>query len=382
MFAILLKNCPFSRTVNQASARSNRFAKPGLKHSFGFTLVELLVVIAIIGVLVALLLPAIQAAREAARRSSCTNNTKQIGLALQNYYSTHQKFPLGSELATYDDVYAGALQRLLDYVEQGNLSSLIDQTRPWHKQAEEVMSMPIDIFDCPSTYEDNPYRFPLVTTLAGVRNDTYGTTDYVLCKGSTDANCVISPFKGEGPGPIREELRGMFGFWWGVSIRQISDGTSNTMAIGEASGSPHWLVCHGKGCTRGDLIGDADGGYPTAWMGWIIAQPSATRYNITGLIATGPYACTLEPMNKFPVTDMMIDEKTFNYLPGFTQTEYCVSSDEGGDDSVPNFRSDHPGGCNFAFADGSVHFLTDSIDMANYQALSTIAGEEIISGTP
>jgi prepilin-type N-terminal cleavage/methylation domain-containing protein/prepilin-type processing-associated H-X9-DG protein len=367
----------FTAVQIESEPRRCRVSQP----RFGFTLVELLVVIAIIGVLVALLLPAIQAAREAGRRMSCSNNMRQIGLALQNYYSVHQEFPLGSELESYDDVYSGALQKLLDYLEQGNLAGEIDQERPWHKQSAEIMSAPISVFNCPSTYEDNPYVFPLVTILANVKNDTYGTTDYVLCKGSTDANCIISPFQGEGPGPVPEELRGMFGFWWGVSIRQIQDGTSNTMAIGEASGSPHWHVCHGAGCTEADLKGALHGGWPTAWMGWIIAQPSITKFykDGKGLIATGPYACTVDRMNKYPVTDMMIEASTFFYIDRLSTTKYCAGSDGDSEDSVPNFRSDHPGGCNFVYADGSVHFLNESIDMRNYRALSTIAGEEVIS---
>src|SRR6476659_8350371 len=119
-----------------------------------FTLVELLVVIAIIGVLVALLLPAIQAAREAARRSSCTNNLKQFGIALHNYHDTLKTFPAGgcSTLppASLDDIYSGSHALLLPYFEEKSLANLYDNKKPWMRQDPKVPATVIPVFFCPS----------------------------------------------------------------------------------------------------------------------------------------------------------------------------------------------------------------------------------------
>ena len=333
-----------------------------------FTLVELLVVIAIIGILVALLLPAIQAAREAARRSSCVNNLKQYGLALHNYHSAHQLFPTGA-IWQNTDVYVNANAMLLPYFEEAALQNLYDFSRPWEGQRADVTAAVIDVFDCPSTSEDNPRFHPALEGI--VNNLLFGTTDYAFCKGATDAWCVRN---GAGGGRVYGdmpwEVRGVFDMQWGAAIRHIQDGTSKTIAVGDASGSPDWTVCHLAGCTEPEL--DRDGEPASAWMAWIIGEPVHTQYYNAGLRATSIWAATVEPMNKNPVTD------TFVSIIHFWGNQ-CIDSRDGGTQSASNFRSDHPGGCNFAFADGSVRFIDESIDMVTYQAQSTIAGGEIVS---
>jgi len=345
----------------------------------GFTLVELLVVIAIIGVLVALLLPAIQAAREAARRSQCTNNMRQLGIGLQNYYSSRQEFPLGVDVVG-SEVFESAFVTLLPYLEQANLESLymyVDPASgdraPWSDQLPEVAATPIPVLDCPSSADENPKMDPVLDFLPIV---TFGTTDYALSHGSSDAICLTPPIAGGGPGLMPPELRGMFGYSWGVTIQKITDGTSNTFAMGEAASSPNWPVCRGAGCTvdaTGSVQPDRTGKVPTAWTGWLLPHPNFT--GIPGLIVTGIFGCTVDPVNKYPVTETFL---SFSQLWNPSCPASYATSPSGAS-TISNFRSDHPGGCNFLYGDSSVHYLSDTIDLVTYRALSTVQGEEVVS---
>jgi prepilin-type N-terminal cleavage/methylation domain-containing protein/prepilin-type processing-associated H-X9-DG protein len=352
-----------------------------------FTLVELLVVIAIIGILVALLLPAIQAAREAARRSQCINNLKQYGIALHNYHNSSKTFPIGwfirDQLPPYG-YYANANTKLLPYFEETSLHDIYDQYKIWYEQDEQVGSTVVPLFKCPSSGGSNPYEHPGLKKLLDDRNANFGMTDYAYCKGATDAFCLNTdgfmmggkngPIR---PGPVNPLYRGIFDMAYGASIRQIPDGTSKTIAMGDASGDPKWKVCHNRGCTVANKV-DGSGEIPYAWFPWIAGQPNSTEYFGT-VIVTSLFAGTVEPMNKNPVTDTYIHT---TLLPKkIPAGQYCP--DFRGDPSHPhslsNFRSDHPGGCNFLMADGAVVFLNESIEMANYQARSTIAGQEVYS---
>jgi prepilin-type N-terminal cleavage/methylation domain-containing protein/prepilin-type processing-associated H-X9-DG protein len=359
------------RFSEQAMARI-----PSLRRG-GFTLVELLVVIAIIGVLVALLLPAVQAAREASRRAQCINNLKQYGLALQNHHSAKSSFPQGA-MMTKDpfQVFANANCQLLPYFEQAALAKLYDNTKPWEKQADGVAATVISIFKCPSSSVTVPIFDPL---FEGVVDDLiFGPAEYGFCMGYTDAFCAREGVKA---GTIPPSQRGMFNIAWGASIRQITDGTSHTIALGDASSDPRWKVCHLTKCTEADLVPNRLGQIPTAEVGWIIGEPNSSSF----YKALGPkgstYGCTVEPMNKSPVTDTFmsiiqysVDLKNFNSAPS---AYYCRPSYEGGSHAASNYRSDHPGGCNFVFADSSVAFLEESLDLAVYRAKSTISGDEI-----
>ena len=341
-----------------------------------FTLVELLVVIAIIGILVALLLPAIQAAREAARRAQCINNLKQFGIALQIYHGAMKSFPPGAVMkGSPNDVYASANTSLLPYFEESALHSIYDQNRQWEGQKKGVASTVITIFKCPSSSAPNP----LTDTLLGtVVNDTvFGVTEYAYCMGYTDAFCAQVGVK---LGRIPPSQKGMFNMATGTSIKQITDGTSKTIALGDASGDPKWRVCHLANCTT--AVPGPTGDLPTADFGWIISEPNSTAfYGVLGP-RSGAYCCTIERMNKNPVTDVYLDYA--QYVSDFSSfktvpNHYCKASFDGGKHAASNYRSDHPGGCNFVMADGSAAFLTDSIDMASYRARSTIAGDDVVS---
>nr|WP_261344061.1 DUF1559 domain-containing protein [Roseimaritima sediminicola] len=184
----------------------------------GFTLVELLVVIAIIGMLVALLLPAVQAAREAARRMQCSNNLKQIGLALHNYHDTHGCFPEGSQQSNM----IGPLTGVLPFLEQGNTFQHFDfaqsYSAPYNQQ---VGAQTIPTYLCPS--------MTLPRDVPDTRNgETGGPSSYLACEGTAS---------------YMPQADGMFGLNWtaygfrnpAVRFADLLDGTSNTLAFGETT---------------------------------------------------------------------------------------------------------------------------------------------------
>ncbi len=181
-----------------------------------FTLVELLVVIAIIGILVSLLMPAVQAAREATRRTQCSNNLKQIGLALHSYESAHKKFPVGS----WQSNFISPLVGILPYLEQGNNYQQWDFSRNYTDPFNaNVSAQRVDSYLCPSM------TIPRVVPLIAAR-ETGGASSYLLCEGTDD---------------YMASADGVFGLQWpsfgynnpNRRFSDITDGTSNTMFAGE-----------------------------------------------------------------------------------------------------------------------------------------------------
>ena len=362
-----------------------------------FTLVELLVVIAIIGVLVALLLPAIQAAREAARRSSCISNLKQFGIALQNYHDALKRFPPGGCVnpAAAANVYASPHAMMMPYFEEDSLHNLYNQKQEWFMQAPQVAAAVIPIFTCPSNSGDNPMPdtqlvFIIDALVPGnsfLNDQTFGTTNYAFCKGVTDA-WSLPPYGNRTKAPFYSE-RGLFDFNWSVPIRKITDGTSSTIALGEGAHGDAWRVSGAihPGDNRYASAGGL-GATRTSYMAWINAEPSFLIGPSLGVYLYSGLACTLEPLNKNPVTSAWVNAAALTRdgsksLPGAEGTKTptsCVAVGMFcGQHVSPNFRSDHPGGGNFLFADGSVHFFSEDIDMLLYQQLSTMAGEEIVT---
>jgi prepilin-type N-terminal cleavage/methylation domain-containing protein len=355
------------------------------KIRLAFTLVELLVVIAIIGVLIALLLPAVQAAREAGRRAQCINNIRQFGLALHNYHTSRKSFPAGAVMKTSPTaVFASANAELLPYFEQASLASLYNHNKDWEKQEFSVAPTVIPMFRCPSSSALNPIYDTLLGGVAlgdELNRSRYGLTEYAYCTGYTDAFCARAGVK---PGTIPPTQQGMFNIAWGASLRQITDGTSNTFAMGEASTDSRWKVCHLAGCDESDLVPGPTGELPTPEIGWIIGEPNSSSF-FSGLGPKGSiFGCTVERINKYPLTDTFLDMPQYTVDYGAfngagAASHYCAPSYEGGRHSISSFRSDHPGGCHFLLADASARFVSEDVDMVAYRARSTIAGDEVVS---
>ena len=307
-----------------------------------FTLVELLVVIAIIGILVALLLPAVQSAREAARRSQCQNNFHQIGVALHNYHSTHGEFPEGqiNELTPTYYHSPGWGAKLLPYMEQTNAfdgfadgasGNIIDAGM------REVGGLLVDAFLCPSDPSDTTW----VEVSSGY-NVGPGPNDD--CRRSNMAG-VAGAFLWIEDGTIskcRKNARGMLINKRALKVKDCTDGTTNTLIVGEVTGG------HG----RHPSFGEAWIGH--TWIGWNL-QDVSRGINPFGSVPGG--------------RDDGLDP--FDGDGGNRHQEYY---------SEVGFSSFHPGGCHFLFTDGSAQFLNEDINQDILQAYSTRADSETITG--
>ena len=190
-------------------------------HRRAFTLVELLVVIAIIGMLVALLLPAVQGARAAARRSQCQNNLRQLGLAVINYESTNSAFPAAVTAKT-DDLKQGhhsGLTLLLPFIEQQNVFDAMNLEEDWKSRINlQAAKTKITVYECPTS----PSTLPVLN--GGI---VAGVTDYAFSKGPSAFLCWQ---------PVRQS-NGMFDVNSQIQSAHITDGLSNTFAMGEAASS-------------------------------------------------------------------------------------------------------------------------------------------------
>jgi prepilin-type N-terminal cleavage/methylation domain-containing protein len=319
------------------------------KFPAGFTLIELLVVIAIIAILIALLLPAVQQAREAARRTQCRNNLKQIGLAIHNYHDTHLTFPIGNLFAgttrsngwswiayVLPFIDLGNDYNQLDFAYRGRCSEFMGRQETDVPGQSWTWKQPKTILNCPS--DPNGGRIFSGPTGSGeylVENGTMAVSNYLGVAGKTlnwDCNATgDNPLWSiTGPDAACQDTSGYEGIFYNnssVSIGDISDGTSNTCAVGErgqnVSLTYGWPLC-GRG-------------YPPLYSG-----------------------------RKDHILEMFVFSKG-------------VPSDN--PDSGPSnqkFWSHHEGGSMFLLGDGSVHLLSYSIDQAIYQSLGTRNGGEII----
>lgn len=332
----------------------------------GFTLIELLVVIAIIAILIALLLPAVQQAREAARRSSCRNNLKQLGLALHNYHSAHRIFPMGG-LAGFTssgaNAWASANTMLLPYLDQANIYNLYNSNQPWLDTPNSTAALSIPVFNCPSSSHQRPEPIPAATQalaagagLDALNGPTIGTTDYIYSKGPNEAWCVVQAFP--------QSKIGMFDTTHQVRIRDITDGTTNTFAMGEgAAGNLFPVAAFGTPTTQAVA---ATGEKMTAYQGWVSAHTNTTTFVGLGIpSASSIFGTTARSMNPNFVMESITDDAGVLTCTGNHRTS--------------EFRSAHQGGGMFLMADGSVRFVSENINLQVFQDVSTIRGGEVVS---
>ncbi|MEZ6128883.1 MAG: DUF1559 domain-containing protein [Planctomycetaceae bacterium] len=329
-----------------------------------FTLIELLVVIAIIAILIALLLPAVQQAREAARRTQCKNNLKQLGIALHNYHDVFRVFPPGYRFKPNSPIEAmgTANVSLLPYLDQANLQGLADAEIPWYLQTPSTAMTIVPVFVCPSDIAANPLAYPWVAGMGVPVGDTFANSSYAYSYGYRDAVSFSASF---GAPPTTRES-GVFANHSRTRMASITDGTSNTFAMGEAASG--YQICEGIGCTSpvtGPLGANGSG------HGWLVGGFGAEPFYATGLRYTGHSASTVEPMNKNPVTD------SYAAISGGAYADNRASW-EGGPHWLSHFRSFHEGGCHFLFCDGSVHFLSENIDMTLYRNLSCMQDGNVV----
>jgi prepilin-type N-terminal cleavage/methylation domain-containing protein len=323
----------------------------------GFTLIELLVVIAIFAILMGLLLPAVQKVREAASRIKCTNNLKQIGLALHNHHDTMGWFPPGyvdgntNPNSTPDNDVGpgwGWAAYLLPYIEQDNVYKQINFSQPVGIGVNAQISLlHLTIYACPS--DSYQQAFPVYDSTFTNPIATVAHANYVGCNG------WIECFNGAGGNPGSAGNDGLAGgagqsgvglFWRNshTRIADVTDGLSNTIVVGERSGN-HAPVT---------WTGAVAGGRCPAWMA---TQPPA------------PYAPPPGPAydNADFGEALVLAHGNATHLPS---ADFPIF-----DPDV--FYSMHTHGANFQFGDGSVHFLSSGINPYTYQYLCTIAGGEV-----
>lgn len=323
---------------------------PSSSRRAGFTLVELLVVIAIIGALIALLLPAVQQAREAARRMQCTNNLKQIGLAFHNFHDTYGHLPFGprdgNESSSIDACCSASVvsgwswhYHILPFIEQQNIYNLGDVNNA-SGTVNLVSSQGVDSYYCPS-------RRPMSAYSGYYRSDYAGNAGERHSDGARNATSTGNRGVVRHPGISNAKL----------TIERIQDGSSNTLMVGEKA-----LNETAFGKEGGDNERVINPGWDEDVMRW------GTFYNK----GTGTYT-PMPPISDSQAPRVETDGSwTYSQkIPLFANGTFSKWHGY--------FGSSHPGGTNFVLADGSVHFIPETIDGQSMQRLTLADDGEVVT---
>jgi len=337
----------------------------GKERSRGFTLVELLVVIAIIGILIALLLPAVQAAREAARRSQCSNNLKQLGLGLHNYHDVNNTFPFAF-MATLPPSALNAQVwgvRILPFIEQGALYQQYDNRYPavdvtYGGLAANVTAVgtPLQSFVCPSTPGGAADRKSnCIVNVARLNSALTGSftatsiapSDYCVINevGTPYTTTAYAGYSSGIPSDRSAALQPVvpaLSLNKGSRMADIRDGTSNTMLVGERVGGPTLYIKGGRPDTTGFIPGTENGGYwGTILNGFAMPFIGSTSDGL----GTAGGSCAINCTNRL----------------------------------AQGFYAFHPGGAQFLVCDGSCRFMSETVEAFVFASFITRSGGETFS---
>jgi prepilin-type N-terminal cleavage/methylation domain-containing protein/prepilin-type processing-associated H-X9-DG protein len=331
----------------------------------GFTLVELLVVIAIIGILVALLMPAIQAAREASRRSQCQNNMKQLGIAIHNFHDVKKHLPSSIRPPEAPTVRTGSLVFLLPFIERQDLWDLYDLTKQWSEDhnVKNVTGNRVAVYDCPSSPKTVKDRDPSLGTSGWtgiVAVGDYGSSLGIDPRFPAAAAQAYPNYYGNGI-PLKTQgslavvstpdkpTNGFLPKNATITFADVTDGLSNTVAVFESAGRP--LVYH-----RGTLVGGDASQHSVQGGGWCRAATDIlfAGSNSTGTVIPGAF------FNRTNGDDM-------------AGKSYPDTSFYGTEGTSQPFAF-HKGGGNVLLGDGAVKFIDEGVDIGILAALVTRNG--------